>query len=250
MLILETKNLVKHFDGVKALDHVSLSFEKGKITSVIGPNGSGKSTLINILTGMIQMDGGAVYVGSQTKLTKVLPHEVASYGITKTFQDVRVFEQMTALDNILVVLTERGIFSALFEKHTKFHLEKAENVLRKVGLLEKEYKLASGLAYGQRKLLEIARVLAMEDGEFGSIEIFLFDEPFAGLFPEMIKVVAGVMKELRDKGKTIILVEHNMDLIRELSDYVYVLDSGKFLASGNPGDVLTQREVVEAYLGE
>ncbi|MEK7575408.1 MAG: ABC transporter ATP-binding protein [Patescibacteria group bacterium] len=249
MAILETKNLVKRFDGVHAVDHLSIGFEKGMITSVIGPNGSGKSTFINTLTGMLPIDGGAVHIGERTKLSKIEPHEVARYGITRTFQDVRLFEQMPVLDNVLVVLTERNVPGALFEKHTKFHLEKAETVLRRVGLFEKRSELAENLSYGQRKLLEIARTLAMAEGELGDIEIFFFDEPFAGLFPEMIKVVVSVMKELREKGKTVILVEHNMDLIRELSDHVYVLDSGKLLASGTPAHVLARPEVIEAYLG-
>jgi branched-chain amino acid transport system ATP-binding protein len=250
MSILETKNLVKHFDGVHAVDHLSIGFEKGKITAVIGPNGSGKSTLINTLTGMLPVDAGVVHVGERTKLSKILPHEVARYGITRTFQDVRLFEQMSVLDNVLVVLTEREVGSAFFEKHTRFHLDKAESVLQRVGLFDKRRQLAVNLSYGQRKLLEIARTLAMEEGEVGDIEIFFFDEPFAGLFPEMIKVVVSVMKELRDKGKTVVLVEHNMDLIRELSDHVYVLDAGKLLASGAPSAVLAKREVIEAYLGE
>jgi ABC-type branched-subunit amino acid transport system ATPase component len=242
--ILQTHRLYKHFDGVKAVDHLSLSFEKGKITAVIGPNGSGKSTLINVLTGFIPMDAGEVVVAGSTRLSKIRPFEVKEYGMTRTFQDVRLFEQMPVLDNVLVVLTERGVFSALFEKHGKLHLAKAEEVLKRVGIWEKRHQLAKNLSYGQRKLLEIARVLAMNP------DIIFFDEPFAGLFPEMLKVVVGVMQELKQQGKTQILVEHNMELIRELSDHVLVLDSGELLAEGNPAEVLSRREVIEAYLGE
>lgn len=244
MPILETKNLVKHFDGVHAVDHLSVSFKKGMITGVIGPNGSGKSTLINTLTGILPIDGGAVIISQTTRLSKITSHEVANYGITRTFQDIRLFEQMTVLDNLLVVLTERGVGSALFEKHTEFHLKQAEEALRKVNLWEKRNELAINLSYGQRKLLEISRALLMK------AEIYFFDEPYAGLFPEMVKLVSGVIKELRTEGKTIILVEHNMDLIRELSDYVIVLDAGKLLAEGRPDEVLTRKDVVEAYLGE
>ena len=133
MSVLTTKNLEKNFDGVHAVDHLSLSFEPGKVTSLIGPNGSGKSTLINTITGIHKMDGGAVLVGNTT-LSKVIPYDIPTYEITRTFQDVRLFEQMTVLDNILVTLTERSIEQALFEKHKKFHLEKAEEVLKRVGL--------------------------------------------------------------------------------------------------------------------
>src|SRR3989344_1506528 len=243
MPILETKNLRKHFDGVHAVDGLSLSFEKGKITSIIGPNGSGKSTLINLLTGMFPWSGGAVLV-SGAKLSKIVSHRVLAYGITRTFQDVRLFEQMPVLDNVLVVLTERNVLGSLFERHGDFHLKKAEEVLKRVGLWEKRRELAVNLSYGQRKLLEIARVLAMDT------HIIFFDEPFAGLFPEMLKLVSGIMKELRDQGKTQILIEHNMDLIRELSNHVVVMDAGKLLAEGKPEEVLKNRAVVEAYLGE
>ena len=250
MPLLTTKNLIKHFDGVYAVNKLSLSFEPAKITSIVGPNGSGKSTLINVLTGVHQIDGGEVIVSGTTKLTRIIPHEIPIYGMTRTFQDVRLFEQMPVLDNILVVLTERSIWKALFEKHTKFHLEKAEEVLKKVGLWEKKNELAKNLSYGQRKLLEIARVLAMVESGSGDIEVIFFDEPFAGLFPEMVKVVVTVLKELRAHGKAVVLVEHNMDLIRELSDHLYVLDSGELLAEGKPEVVLARRDVIEAYLGE
>jgi ABC-type branched-subunit amino acid transport system ATPase component len=250
MPLLATKNLSKHFDGVYAVNKLSISFEAGKITSVIGPNGSGKSTLINVLTGMHPIDGGEVLVAGTTSLTRIRAYEVPLFGMTRTFQDVRLFEQMPVLDNILVVLTERSIWRSLFEKHDAFHLEKAEEVLKKVGLWEKRSELAKNLSYGQRKLLEIARIMAMIHSGVGDINVIFFDEPFAGLFPEMVKIVVACMKDLREKGKTVILVEHNMDLIRELSDYLYVLDAGQLLAEGKPSEVLAQKDVVEAYLGE
>lgn len=249
MPILSTKNLVKHFDGVQAVNKLSLNFESGKITGIIGPNGSGKSTLVNLLTGLISPDRGEIVVSGQM-LTKIVPHSVPFLGITRTFQDVKLFEQMPVLDNILVVLTERSIWSALFERHTAFHLEKAESVLKNVGLWEKRHELAKNLSYGQRKLLEIARVLAMNHSGTGDLEVILFDEPFAGLFPEMIKIVCSAMQELRMQGKAVILIEHNMELIRNLSDYLYVLDSGELLAEGKPDVVLARKDVVEAYLGE
>lgn len=250
MPFLVTKNLTKHFDGVHAVSNLSISFEAGKITSIVGPNGSGKSTLINTLTGIHSIDSGEMIILDNTKLSRIQTHEVPVYGITRTFQDVRLFEQMPVVDNILVVLTEREIMKAIFEKHSAFHQSKAEEVLRKVGLWEKRNELAKNLSYGQRKLLEIARILAMVHSGVGDIQVVFFDEPFAGLFPEMIKVVVTVIIELRELGKAVILVEHNMDLIRELSDYLYVLDSGELLAEGKPNEVLERSDVMEAYLGE
>lgn len=244
MSSLEIKNLKKHFDGVKAVDNLSIAVNKGKITAIIGPNGSGKTTLVNLLTGLLPTDGGMVIINSAAKLKKIQTKDIAFYGITRTFQDVRLFEQMTVMDNILVVMTERHVFSALFEKHKDYHLKKAKEVLTKVDLWEKRNQLAVNLSYGQRKLLEIARMLAMK------ANIYLLDEPFAGLFPEMVKIVTGIIQELKQQQKTIILIEHNMDLIRQLSDYIFVMDSGQLLAEGPPQKVLEQKNVIEAYLGE
>jgi len=244
MKILETKNLTKRFDGVHAVDRLSVGIEKGGITGIIGPNGSGKTTLINLWSGMLLIDSGEIIVGETEKFTRILPHQVYFYGITRTFQNVRLFEQMTVLDNILVVLTERNVFSSLFEKHTEYHLKKAEEVLQKIGLWEKRNQLAINLSYGQRKLLEIARTLAMK------AEIYLFDEPFTGLFPEIRKVVSGIIRELKQESKTVILIEHDIGLIRELCDYIFVMDEGRLLTEGKPEHVLEEREVIETYLGE
>jgi len=250
MASLSTHNLEKHFDGLYAVNKLSISFEPGKITGIIGPNGSGKSTLINTLTGMIPMDGGEIVVLGRERLSRIDPHEVPDFGMTRTFQDVRLFEQMPVLDNILVVLTKRSIWSALFERHNSLHVERAEEALRKVGLYDKRAELAKNLSYGQRKLLEIARIIAMGHAGTGDLGVVFFDEPFAGLFPEMVKIVESVMKEMRDQGKAVVLVEHNMDLIRSLSDHLYVLDAGELLAEGKPEVVLARKDVIEAYLGE
>ncbi|MBU3668493.1 MAG: ATP-binding cassette domain-containing protein [Candidatus Taylorbacteria bacterium] len=248
MHTLQTKHLTKHFDTVKAITDLSISFEPGKITGVIGPNGSGKSTFINTLTGLTPITSGSIGVAEKVELTSIVSNDMPVYGITRTFQEVRLFEQMSVLDNILVVTTCRGWFKSIFEKHSAYHLAIAEKVLKRVGIWQFHNKLAVNLSYGQRKLLEIARVLAMS--EIGKAQVIFFDEPYAGLFPEMVKLVSEIMKELRSEGKTVILVEHNMDLIRELSDKVIVLDSGTLLAEGNANHVLSRKDVVEAYLGE
>lgn len=244
MKILKTKNLTKHFGGVYAVNKLSLEIEKGQIIGIIGPNGSGKTTFINLLSGILEIDEGEVIINETEKFTKILPHQISFYGITRTFQNVRLFEQMTVLDNILVVITERNVFSSIFEKHNQYHYKIAEQVLKKVGLWEKKDQLALNLSYGQRKLLEIARTLVMK------AEVYLFDEPFAGLFPEMRKIVSNIIGELKKEGKTIILIEHDMGLIRQLCDYIFVMDEGKLLAEGKPEQVLEKKEVIEAYLGD
>ncbi len=243
MDILEIRKIKKRFGGVLALDSLSLTIRKGEITAVIGPNGSGKSTLINLLTGVVPWDQGVVAIDG-VLISELSMEEVAEYGITRTFQEVRLFEQITVLDNILVILTSRSLWGSILERHSKLHLKQAEDVLKTVGLWDKRGDLVVNLSYGQRKLLEISRALAMK------AEIYLFDEPFAGLFPEMTKLVASVLEGLRVQGKTVVLIEHNMDLIRQLSDWVCVLDGGTLLAEGRPEVVLSQREVIEAYLGD
>ena len=243
MPILATKNLTKKFDGVKALDGATLSFESGKIIGLVGPNGSGKSTLINLLTGVLKSDGGEIGI-DRVRLGRFFASDVATYGITRTFQEVRLFNQMTVLDNTLLTLTERNVFAGLFEKHQAWHLEKAKELLEAVELWEKRNENAGNLSYGQRKLLEVLRAFAMD------AKILFLDEPFAGLSPRMIPVVKKLISELRAAGKTAVLVEHNLQLIRELCDHVFVLDSGVLIAEGRPEEVFARQKVVDAYIGK
>ena len=244
MPILQTKNLTKHFDGVRAVDGLSIETERGKITGIIGPNGSGKTTLINMLSGMVGLDGGAVIVNDTLKLSKIKSYDIYDYGITRTFQEARLFNQMTVLDNMLVVLTERNVFGALFERHNNYHLGKGERRAGKRSIFGKKKRAGGKSFLRPKKTVEIARAVSTQ------AEMYLFDEPFAGLFPEIIKTVSEIIQELKKEGKTVILIEHNMDLIRELCDNVIVMDSGKLLAQGKPEEVLRKKEVVEAYLGE
>ena len=244
MSTLKLHNFNKHFDGVKAVKGLDLEIKAGKITGLVGPNGSGKSTLINLITGIIPKDTGTIFVSDRFKTDKISPKDMYEYKITRTFQNVRVFEQMSVLDNLMVVLTHRNAIGALFERKKKLYEDRALEILEKLGIKEKRDELAMNLSYGQRKLLEIGRVIAMD------AEIILFDEPYAGLFKEMVKKVSEIIKELRAEGKTIILVEHNMEIIRDLCDEVAVLDAGELLAYGTPETVLKRKDVVEAYLGE
>ncbi|TSC86970.1 MAG: branched-chain amino acid transport system ATP-binding protein [Parcubacteria group bacterium Gr01-1014_8] len=244
MGLLETRKLTKSFGGAQAVDHVDLSFEAGKITALIGPNGSGKTTLIHTITGMMPMGGGTVVISDSIELSKIAAQDVASYGITRTFQNSRLIQQMSVLDNVLFVLTERNFFGSLFERHGTFHLDAAEDILKKIGLWEKRDEKAENLSYGQRKLLEVARAVLMK------ANVYFFDEPFAGLFPEMRKTISDIMRKLKNAGAAVVLVEHDMELVRELADHCYVLDSGKVIAEGTPEQVLKQANVVEAYLGK
>ena len=239
---LETKAISKSFGAVRAVDELSISIFREWITCIVGPNGSGKSTLINLLSGMLPIDEGIVVIDT-VGIRVLKAHETPDHGITRTFQEVRLFDQISVWDNIMVGLTERRLFPSLLERTNPRHLEKAEQILRSVGMWEKRDAMAGDLSYGQRKLLEIGRVMALD------VNIYLFDEPFAGLFPRMLERVKAILKEMRQQKRTVIFVSHNMDIVRELSDHIFVLDSGSLLAVGEVDEVLGRSTVIDAYLG-
>ena len=239
---LETDKISKHFGAVRAVDELSISIPKEGVTSIVGPNGSGKSTLVNLLSGTLPLDGGLVII-NDVGLKIVNAHETPDHGITRTFQEVRLFDQISVWDNIMVVLTERRLFPALLERSKRSHAERTRSILETVGMWDKRDALAMNLSYGQRKLVEIGRAIAMD------VDIYLFDEPYAGLFPQMVERVKTIMKKVRDEGHAIIFISHNMEIVRELSDQIVVLDSGTLLADGDVDEVLSRPEVIEAYLG-
>lgn len=240
--ILETEEIYKRFGAVAAVDGLSISIPRRGMTSIVGPNGSGKSTLVNLLSGTLPLDGGIVIIdGVGLKIVKA--HETPDHGITRTFQEVRLFNQITVWDNIMVVLTNRRFLPALLERTKPRHREKAQRILEEVGMWEKRSSLAMDLSYGQRKLLEIGRAMALD------VNIYLFDEPFAGLFPQMLERIKDIMKAMRDEGRTVVFISHNMDIVREMSDHLIVLDSGKLLTVGEVEEALNREEVIAAYLG-
>lgn len=239
---IRTEEISKNFGAVRAVRKLSISIPKRGLTSIVGPNGSGKSTLVNLLSGVLPLDGGIVVLeGDSLKVVKA--HENPAHGLTRTFQEVRLFDQVTVWDNIMVVLTKRRLFPALMERIKPLQRDRVRGILENVGLWEKRDSLAMDLSYGQRKLLEIGRAMAME------ADIYLFDEPFAGLFPEMVERVKAILNRMRDQGDTIVFISHNMDIVRELSDHLIVLDSGSLLAEGEVDEVLIRPKVIEAYLG-
>ena len=239
---IQTQDVTKQFSGVKALDGLTLTIPIFGMTSIVGPNGSGKSTLVNLLTGVLPYDDGIVMI--ETNAFKVIhAHETPEHGITRTFQEVRLFDQMTVLDNMMVVLTNRKLFGSLIERSKASHREKAEQLLKQVGMWYKRDSLAGELSYGQRKLLEIGRAMALD------VQVYILDEPFAGLFPQMLERVKDLLRDMRASGRTVVFISHNMDIVRELSDHIIVLESGELLLSGEVEDILSRPEVIRAYLG-
>ncbi len=191
---------------------------------------------------MLPIDEGIVVI-DMVGIRVLKAHETPDHGITRTFQEVRLFDQITVWDNIMVVLTDRRLFPSLIERTKPRHQERAKSILQSVGMWEKRDAMAGDLSYGQRKLLEIGRAMALDVG------IYLFDEPFAGLFPQMLERVKTILKDMRERKRTIIFVSHNMDIVRELSDHIFVLDSGTLLAVGEVDEVLGRSNVIDAYLG-
>jgi len=243
MITIKTNNVIKKFNSVYALQGLSIEIKKGKITGMAGPNGSGKTTLINVLSGMTDFDSGEIIIGNK-KYSKLSPLDAKANKLSRTFQGTRLFEQMTVFDNLIAVFTKHNVFTSIFQKYQKSEIEKVEKILKKVGLYEKMNDLVINLSYGQRKLVEISRAVLTD------AEIILFDEPFAGLLPEMIKTVKNIIRELKNQNKTIILIEHDMEIIKEIADSIIVLDSGKLLSKGKPNTTLKDGKVIDAYLGK
>lgn len=240
--IITVKNLTKQFMGIKAIDNLSINIPEAKTIGLIGSNGSGKTTLVNILTGMLFPDTGEIIVRDK-KRTHIKSNELRKYRIARTFQDGRLIEQMSVVDNLLLPVAENNLLNSLKEISIKDYQDRLERVLEITSLTEHRHKNAEELSYGLRKLLEIGRVL-MQDAD-----IYFFDEPFSGLFPEIVEQVCKIICGLQQQGKTIVIIEHNMSLIKRLCNYTIVLNHGKLLAEGIPEEVLQNKDVQESYLG-
>jgi ABC-type branched-subunit amino acid transport system ATPase component len=251
MKILEVQNLFKEFDGIKAIEGLSLEVKENSILSVVGPNGSGKTTLFNLITGFSRADKGKI-VFEGKDITFLSPYKIARLGIGRTFQNIRLFPQISVLDNIMLALKyEKGenFFHSLFQtkrmkREEMENLKKAEEILKFVGLLEKKEELAENLSHGQRKLLELARVLALNP------KLLLLDEPFAGVFPETRKRIVDLFRTLKEQGKTIVFIEHNINLVWDVAERIVVLNYGKKIAEGTPEEIKGNKEVQKIYLGK
>jgi branched-chain amino acid transport system permease protein len=239
-VLLEVKNLSKHFGGLKAVDDVSFTVRRGGIHALIGPNGSGKTTSLNVLSGLYRPTGGRVILGGRD-ITGLAPHERAAAGLGRTFQNIRLFRSMTALENVIIG-AERPGNAAVGPEHAAL-VARAQAALAFVGLGARSEELVSAFSYGHQRLIEIARALA------GNPSILLLDEPAAGLNSTEKSALRDLLHRLADKGLTILIIDHDMTLVSEVAQHITVLNFGRRIADGESEGVLRHKDVVEAYLG-
>jgi branched-chain amino acid transport system ATP-binding protein len=250
-IMLRLNGITKVFGGLIALEDVSFSVEDGSITGVIGPNGAGKTTLFNIVTGLYTQTTGEVYLDGQN-ISLFETEALAKLGLVRTFQNVELFGKMTVLENVMVGLhtkSRSGIFSSAFRlpgqiREEKLIREKSRGWLDFTGMGDLAEMTAGSLPFGKGRLLEISRALA------AGPKIILMDEPAAGLNSRETLELAGLIRKIRESGVTVVLVEHDMDLVMDVCDAIVVLNLGKKLAQGTPRDIQENPDVIAAYLGE
>ena len=251
MPILEANNLRKEFDGLIAVNDVSFAINSDEIVAIIGPNGAGKTTIFNLLSGVLKATSGVVKYNGLV-ISGLKPYQITPLGIVRTFQNVGLFQNMTALENVMTghhtrarprILTAAMRLPGFFQKE-QATMEYAMRLLDFVGLEEKANLMAGQLPYGQQRLLEIARALATEP------KLLLLDEPAAGLNLKETAELSRLIRRIQRQGVTIILVEHDMRLVMEIADRIIVLDRGQKIAEGTPEEIRNNQRVIVAYLGE
>ena len=252
MSLLEAKSISVHFGGVKAVQEVSFAVEQGEVFSIVGPNGAGKTTIFNLISRIYDVTHGQVYFEG-ADITRVPTHQVAQLGIARTFQNTELFEQETVLNNLLIgchIHRSTNVLSDMFflpsVKRQELSFRRAvEDVIDLLDLQSYRDQVIANLPYGVRKMVEIARALCLKP------KLLLLDEPSSGLNPEETDDVAFWLEDINEElGITVIMVEHDMNLVSQVSDRVMALADGQLVAVGSPGDIQQHPEVLKAYLGD
>ncbi len=254
--LLKVTGLSKHFGGLAAVSGINMEINRGELIGLIGPNGAGKTTFFNLLTGVYEPSEGLIELtvdGKKQQIGGLKPYKITSLGLARTFQNIRLFKSMTVLENVKLAMHKNagyGVFSALLRTSKYYNAErwieeKACEYLSEVGLYRKRNELATNLPYGEQRRLEIARALAAQP------TILFLDEPAAGMNPQETDELTALIRHLRDKyNLTIVLIEHDMSLVMNLCERIFVLNYGQLIASGTPEEIQNNEFVISAYLGE
>lgn len=249
--MLRVERITQKFGGLTALDNIDIRLRSGEIVGVIGPNGAGKTTLFNVITGIYNPSEGKIYL-EETDITGKKPYQIAELGISRTFQNIRLFKKLTVMDNVKVGMhtrTKSNLFDAVFKtgrrnREERQARERAFAILEFLHLKELRYHLADSLPYGAQRRLEIARCLATDP------KVILLDEPAAGMNEQETLELMEILYSLKENGCTILLIEHDMKFVMNICDRLYVLDYGQQIAQGLPQEIKNNQRVIEAYLGK
>ncbi len=256
MTVLKVSGLTKNFGGLAAVSNVNLEIGERELIGLIGPNGAGKTTLFNLLTGVYDPSEGKIELnvdGTMKSIGGLKPYVITGLGLARTFQNIRLFKNMTVLDNVKLAMNKSVNYSTLaailrlpsYYREEQRVLEEAVKLLEVVGLAEKQTTLAKNLPYGQQRKLEIARALAAKP------KILFLDEPAAGMNPQETTELTELLHQIKEQfNLTVVLIEHDMSLVMKICERIYVLDYGKCIAHGTPEAIKNNRRVIEAYLGE
>lgn len=240
--MLDVKGLGKHFGGIKAVDGCTFQVERGSITALIGPNGAGKTTAFNCISRTAAPTKGEVWLDGQ-RIDGMRPHQVTRAGLSRTFQISRNLSDMTVLENVICQTKITGWRDMFKPAMSAAEIDKAMGILDFLGITRIAHEDGANLSYGQKKLMDLAALLMSEP------KIILLDEPAGGVNPTLLEEIAGHIRKLNDKGMTVLIVEHNMDLIMRLSHHIVVMAQGRVIAQGKPAEIRENPAVLEAYLG-